>query len=286
MKLKKFFSFAAMAMVAGSLVAGAAGMASAADYSSWPEDDIRIIYYTKAGSGGDLFLRQLAAALHDKLNGHQLLIENIIDQTGRAAWSRVQKAKPDGYTLAGLSTTVVTADLVGNSPVKYQDFDYVIGLGLDPQYIYCPSDAPYDNLAELIDYCKKNPGKVRWASSTPTSASTLCSVSIIQNTGINVNRMVYQTGSDILVAMLGDFVDIAVGEYVDIGAQVEAKEIKLLALLAEERNALNIPTAKEQGFDFVFDRARGLAAPKGTDPELVKRMYDVFAQAYDDPKFM
>ena len=283
MKCKKFFSFAAIAVMLASF---AAGPAAAADYSSWPEDDIRIIYYTKAGSGGDLFLRQLAAALHDKLNGHQLLIENIIDQTGRAAWSRVQKAKPDGYTLAGLSTTVVTADLVGNSPVKYQDFDYVIGLGLDPQYIYCPSDAPYDNLAELIDYCKKNPGKVRWASSTPTSASTLCSVSIIQKTGINVNRMVYQTGSDILVAMLGDFVDIAVGEYVDIGAQVEAKEIKLLALLAEERNALNIPTAKEQGFDFVFDRARGLAAPKGTDPELVKRMYDVFAQAYDDPKFM
>ena len=121
MKCKKFFSFAAIAVMLASF---AAGPAAAADYSSWPEDDIRIIYYTKAGSGGDLFLRQLAAALHDKLNGHQLLIENIIDQTGRAAWSRVQKAKPDGYTLAGLSTTVVTADLVGNSPVKYKDFDW------------------------------------------------------------------------------------------------------------------------------------------------------------------
>lgn len=159
-------------------------------------------------------------------------------------------------------------------------------LGLDPQYVYCPIDAPYNTLAELVDYCKKNPGKIRWATSTPTSASTLCTVSIVQDTGINVNRMVYQTGSDILVAMLGNFVDVAVGEYVDIGAQVEAKEIKLIALLAEERNSLNVPTAKEQGFDFVFDRARGLAAPKGTDPELVKRMYEVFAQAYDDPKFM
>ena len=61
MKCKKFFSFAAIAVMLASF---AAGPAAAADYSSWPEDDIRIIYYTKAGSGGDLFLRQLAAALH------------------------------------------------------------------------------------------------------------------------------------------------------------------------------------------------------------------------------
>lgn len=287
MKCKKRLSFVVMVAVMALAVIGcSAGFASAQDYSKWPEQDIRILYYTKAGSGGDMFLRQLAAALDGKLNGHKIFIENIIDQTGRAAWSRAQKAKPDGYTLAGLSTTVVTADLVGNSPVKYKDFEYVIGLGLDPQYVYCKSGAPFNTLAELIDYCKKNPGKIRWATSTPTSASTLCTVSIVQATGINVNRMVYQTGSDILVAMLGDFVDVAVGEYADISAQVEAKEIKLIALLAEERNSLNIPTAKEQGFDFVFDRARGLAAPKGTDPELVKRIYEVFAQAYDNPQFM
>lgn len=122
--------------------AEAASQESGSDYSSWPEKNVTIIYYTKAGSGGDIFLRQLAAALNGKLNGHNLLIENIVDPTGATAWGKVQKASPDGYTLACLSSTVVTADLIGGSPVKYEDFDYVTGMGMDPQYIYCRSDAP------------------------------------------------------------------------------------------------------------------------------------------------
>ena len=266
--------------------AEAASQESDSDYSSWPEKNVTIIYYTKAGSGGDIFLRQLAAALNGKLNGHNLLIENIVDPTGATAWGKVQKASPDGYTLACLSSTVVTADLIGGSPVKYEDFDYVTGMGMDPQYIYCKSDAPYNNLQELVDYCKTNPGKVGWATAAPTSASTICSVAIINQAEIDVNRVVYETGSDSLVGVLGGFVDVAVGEYGDMAAQVDAGELKLLCLLSEERNALDIPTSGEQGFDFIFERPRGIAAPKGTDPTLVKRMAEVFAQAYDSAEFM
>ena len=104
--------------------------------------------------------------------------------------------------------------------------------------------------------------------------------------GVDVNRVVYETGSDSLVAILGGFVDVAVGEYGDMAAQVDAGEIKLLCLLGEERNALDIPTAKEQGYDFIFERPRGIAAPAGTDPELINRIYEVFAQAYESEEFM
>lgn len=265
--------------------AGTSGTA-AADYSNWPEKDITVVYYTKAGSGGDLFLRQLASALDGKLNGHQLLIENLVDPTGATAWSKVQKAAADGYTLACLSSTVVTADIIGGSPVKYPDFDYVIGMGMDPQYIYCKSSAPYNNLEELVDYCNKHPGEVNWATAAPTSASTICSVALINEAGLNVNRVVYETGGDSLVGILGGFVDVAVGEYGDMAAQVDAGELKLLTLFSAERNALDVPTTSEAGYNLVFDRPRGIAAPEGTDPALVERIYEVFAQAYESEEFM
>ncbi|MCI8870570.1 MAG: tripartite tricarboxylate transporter substrate binding protein [Lawsonibacter sp.] len=260
--------------------------APAADYSGWPEKDITVIYYTKAGSGGDIFLRQLASALDGKLNGHKLLIENLVDPTGATAWSKVQRSAADGYTLACLSSTVVTADIIGGSPVKYAGFDYVIGMGMDPQYIYCKADAPYNNLEELMDYCKANPGQLSWATAAPTSASTICSVALINKAGVEVNRVVYETGSDSLVAVLGGFVDVAVGEYGDMAAQVDAGELKLLCLLSKERNALDVPTTLEQGYDFIFERPRGIAAPEGTDPALAERIYEVFAQAYESEEFM
>ena len=67
---------------------------------------------------------------------------------------------------------------------------------------------------------------------------------------------------------------------------MDAGELKLLCLLSGERNALDVPTTLEQGYDFIFERPRGIAAPQGTDPALVQRMYEVFAQAYESEEFM
>lgn len=265
---------------------GSATEQESGDYSNWPEKDIHIIYYTKAGSGGDTFLRQLSAALNGKLNGHNIVIENIVDPTGASAWGKVQKAPADGYTLACLSSTIVTADLVGGSPVKYKDFDYAIGLGMDPQYVYCKADKPYNTLGELIDYAKEHPTELNWATCAPTSASTVCSVGLIEQAGIDVNRVVYDTGSDALTAILGSFVDVSVGEYGDMSGEVEAGNIKLLCVFSENRTALDtVPTTEESGFNFVFERPRGIAAPLGTDPALLDRIYEVFAQSYEHEDF-
>lgn len=276
--LAKVASVAALFITCGAAFA-------AGKYDNWPEKDIHIIYYTRPGSGGDTFLRNMAVAVKDKLNGHNIVIENLIDPSGAVPWGRVQRAPQDGYTLACLSTTVVTADLIGHSPVKYPDFAYVCALGNDPQYIFTRKDMPFNTLPELIDYAKKNPGKLNWGTAAPTSASTICSAEIIRTTGIDVNRIVFDTGSDTLVNILGGFCDVGVGEYVDMRPQVEAGNLKLIALLARDRNSLNVPTTVENGFNIVFERLRGLAAPAGTDPELVARMAEVFKAALDDEKF-
>ncbi len=259
--------------------------AFAGKYDSWPEKDVHIIYYTRPGSGGDTFLRNLAVAVKDKLNGHSIVIENIIDPSGAVPWGRVQRAPKDGYTLACLSTTVVTADLIGHSPVKYPDFADICALGNDPQYIFSRKEMPFNTLPELLAYAKANPGKLNWGTAAPTSASTICSAEIIRSTGIDVNRIVFNTGGDTLVNILGGFCDIGVGEYMDMRPQIEAGNLKLLALVAKERNVLNVPTTVEDGFNIVFERARGLAAPAGTDPELVERMAEVFKTALSDEKF-
>ncbi len=261
--------------------------AEAADpYASWPEKDIRIIFNAKAGSSGDTLLRNLAAAMESKLNGHQIIVENIVDPTGAAAFSEVQKADPDGYTLTLLSSVVVQAELISNSPINYNDFSYINGMGIDPQYIYCRSEAPYNTLSELVEYAKQNPGKVNWGTGLPTGASTVCSVQIINGAGLDVNRVTYDGGSDILAAVLGGFVDIGVCEYGDVRAQVEAGQLKLLAVVSAERSDVSeIPTTVEEGYNLVFYRARGLAGPAGMDPALVQHIYELFKYSFEDKGF-
>lgn len=260
---------------------------SADPYAAWPEKDIKIIFNAKAGSSGDTLLRNLAVAMEDKLNGHQIIIENIVDPTGAAAFAEVQKADPDGYTLTLLSSVVVQAELISDSPINYNDFSYINGMGIDPQYIYCRSEAPYNTLPELIEYAKQNPGVINWGTGLPTGASTVCSVQIINGADLEVNRVVYDGGSDILAAVLGGFVDIGVCEYGDVRAQVEAGELKLLAVVSAERSDISdIPTTVEEGYDLVFDRARGLAGPEGMDPKLVEHIYELFKASFEDEGFV
>jgi len=278
------------APAASAPAASAPAEEPAGKYDSWPEKDITIIYNSKAGSGGDVFLRQIAMAVErlDLLNGHTIRVENIVDSTGAVAWGRVRDAEPDGYTLAMLSPKIVTADIVNNVDLKYTDLDYVAALGGDPQYIYCKADTPYDTLDELIEYVRANPGQVKIAVSSPTGQSLVCVLALEQEAGIEFAKVTYNSGSDQIVAVLGDFVELGTVEYGEIQPQLEAGEFKLIANLGTKRSAgaPDVGTLMEAGYDVAVDRPRGIAAPPNTDPELIDRMYEIFSQAYNDAEFV
>jgi tripartite-type tricarboxylate transporter receptor subunit TctC len=69
---------------------------------------------------------------------------------------------------------------------------------------------------------------------------------------------------------------------------VKAAKLKIIALFAEKRFELfpDVPTVKEQGVDFVMGQWRGLAAPKGTPPDVIKKLHDAFKKGIDDPVFI
>jgi len=259
---------------------------SVADYSSWPEKDITVIVQTKAGSSGDNLLRQIQMALDGKLNGHSIRIENIIDSTGVVPWSRVRDAEPDGYTLAMLSPMIVNSDVINNADLKWNEMTYLAGMGDDPQYLICKANQPYNTVEELVEYAKDHEVKV--ACSGSNGQDLVVWLVLKQLTGIDFTLVTYPTGSERVVALLGDFVDICTLEYGDVSAQIEAGELKIIASAASTRavGLPDVPTLVESGYDVAVDRPRGIAGPAGMDPALAKRIEEVFAQAFEDEGYM
>jgi putative tricarboxylic transport membrane protein len=252
----------------------------------FPKKAITIVYHSSAGSGGDLFLRNMAKPL-EKILGVPVLVENRTGASGANAWSYVKSAKADGYTLLGTSSTLISAPILSDMGISYQDFKPLAQNFLDPQLLYVKADSQFNTAKELIDYELSNPQELNWARSTPSSGDTISLAMISQATSIDPKYVAFEGGSEALVGVLGGHVQVAVGEYSELRGQIESGDIKVLASLTAERHPIltDIPTFTELGWDVVVMRPRAVMAPKDTPDEITAILIDALSKVYEDEDF-
>lgn len=252
----------------------------------FPKKEIKLVYHSKAGSGGDIFLRNLAKPL-EKILGVPVIVENRTGASGANAWLAVKDAAPDGYTLIGTSSTIISGPIVTPMKVSYKDFKPLAQMFQEPQLLYVSSKSPFNSIKELIEYELKNPKKLNWTRSTPASGDTIALAMISEAAGIKPKQVSFEGGSEALVAILGGHVDVAIGEYSEIRGQFEAGKIKMLTILTDKRHPelKDLPTLKETGWNVVVKRPRGLMAPKDTPDEITQILTDALKQVLNDPEF-
>lgn len=254
--------------------------------AKYPTKPIVVVYHSEAGSGGDIFLRNLAKVVKKVFN-QPMIVENRTGAGGANAWIYVANADPDGYILLGISSKIVSAPLQTVMPVDYTDFKPIAQVFFDPEVIYVRADSKYKTFQDIIDDAKARPGQQNWGSGSPGSAETLCMMKIAQIAGIDINLIPFESGPDVMVNVLGGRIDAAIGEYGEIASPVEAGKIKIIASLNTERmpDLPDVPTLTEGGVDFVFEKIRGLMAPKDTPDEIIQIWVDIIKNVYDDPDF-
>ncbi|MDD2453819.1 MAG: tripartite tricarboxylate transporter substrate-binding protein, partial [Synergistaceae bacterium] len=81
-----------------------AGVLYAAE--NYPTKPVVLVYHSQAGSGGDIFLRNMGKAI-EKVMGQPIIVENRTGGGGSNAWVYSKNSKPDGYTLLGISSSVI-----------------------------------------------------------------------------------------------------------------------------------------------------------------------------------
>jgi len=266
-------------------VAVSTGAAVAKDVS-YPTKPVTIVYHSQAGSGGDIFLRQLAKAMEPIL-GQPIVIENRTGGGGSNAWTYVKNAKPDGYTLLGISSSILAGPLQTKMSVSYKDFKPVAQVFFDPTVIYTSANSKFKTFEDIINHAKANPGQQTWGAGNPGSAETMCIEKIAQLADMKITVVPFEGGADVMVEIIAGRIDAAIGEYAEIASQVEAGNIKLICNLNSERmqSLPDLPTLKESGIDFVFEKMRGILAPNGTPDEVIQVWVDGLQKVYDDPAF-
>jgi len=275
-------------LVAGALAAAFAHGAAAQQYPSKP---VRIIVPFAAGGANDLNGRSLQVPLGKALGG-TVIVENMPGASTKIAVDHMLKSAPDGHTLllAGHGA-LMSYYYSGFFDNKFWENMIVLGqTGRMPWVgIEVRADAPYKTWAELVEYAKKNPGKMSAGGPAPGGMMNLTVLETAKNSGFEVTYIPFKGGGPSGQALLGGHIAYRVAQASEIYPNARAGKTRALAIGFPNRmpEMPDVPTFKELGimFDvpvFGFD----LWAPGGTPPAITNQITKALQQAVKDPDYI
>jgi tripartite-type tricarboxylate transporter receptor subunit TctC len=265
----------------------AAMMGTPLQAQQFPAKEVQIIIPYAPGGATDLVFRALAASAQKYL-GQAVVVVNRAGGGGAVGFTEAAQAKPDGYTL----TTVVTPVTILPHQVKtaftYQNFEPILNVVQDPAMLQVRAEAPWKTLTEFIDYARKNPGAITVGNSGAGGGVHLIAAAFEHTAGIKFNHIPFAGGGPSVTALLGGHVNAVSVSPPEGIPHVKAGKLRIIALFSEKRMAdfPDVPTVREQGIDFTMGQWRGLGAPKGTPPEIIKILHDAFRKGMEDAAFI
>jgi tripartite-type tricarboxylate transporter receptor subunit TctC len=254
--------------------------------ADFPTKEVQIIIPWAAGGATDLIFRALAATT-GKFLGKAVIVVNRPGGGGAVGYTEGAQAKPDGYTLTSAVTPLTILPHQVKTAFTYQNFDAVINVVSDPSMFLVRSDSQWKSLKEFLDYAKKNPDMITVGNSGAGGGVHLVALAFEKAAGVKFNHIPFSGGGPSITALLGGHIHAVSVSPPEGIEHIKAGKLRIIALFAEKRFEMfpDVPTVKEQGINFVMGMWRGLIAPKGTPPDVIKKLHDAFKKGMDDPVF-
>ena len=233
------------------LAASLAAPAIARAQQGWPAGPITWINPFPAGGGTDVFARPLAAQVGDQL-GVQIIIDNKGGAGGTVGASQAAKMKPDGQTfLVGAVHHTIAPSIYKTLDYDLEkNFEPITMIALVPQVISINSNLlKVKTAAELIEYIKKNPGKVNYASAGAGTAHHLAGELFKLETRTDIVHVPYRGAGPAMQDLLAGNADMMFDGMGTSAQQIKAGKLLGLAVATQKRTAEfpDMPTAAEIG---------------------------------------
>ena len=274
----------------------AALLVSSAALAQYPSKPITLVVPYSAGGDSDLAGRNLALVAQKYLNGTPIVVLNRVGASGTIGSKHVRDAAPDGYTLlvARIGSQAITPALdPKGTPYKWNDFTFLSVMELNPYVCVVKPDAPYKSMPELIDYIRKNPGKLNFASAGNGTVQHLGPVYLFSLLGLPTDSAVhvpYKGGGEATQALLGGQVQFICNNLTTMLSLIKAGNIKAIMVTTPERlkDLPDVPTSRELGWTGM-EQITGWSAlygPPGMPKDIVERWVEVMQKLARDPDWL
>jgi tripartite-type tricarboxylate transporter receptor subunit TctC len=261
---------------------------SASLAQGYPTKPIRLIVPFPAGGATDLFARTLSQKMGEKL-GTTLVIDNKPGAGGAIGSDMAAKAPADGYTLLLATTSTHSIGPAINPKLPYdtvRDFTPIAHVGDAPSIMLVPNNSPAKTVREWIDYAKKNPGKLNYASSGNGTIVQLTAELFKSQAGVFVTHIPYKGTALAIPDLISGKVDVLFDSLPTGMPHVRDGRLRALGVTSLKRSPLapELPPIADTLPGFESNTWFGLYGPKALPAEMVTRVNTAANQALADPE--
>jgi putative tricarboxylic transport membrane protein len=256
--------------------------------AEYPEKVIEVLNSSTPGGGSDLLCRTVVHILKEKgLVKQKMQVVNRPGGAQSVAMNYFAAKKGNPYVIMHFSTMELANIVRKASKLTFEDITPIAMLVTDPQVMFAQFDSPYKDMKSLIAGAKKAPRSVSAALGGVGGSGHFTLLRVQRAAGIEFNVVAFKGGSGAAAALLGGHVDITFGTMSDFIGQIEAKRIRPLAVMGENRlpRFPDLPTMKELGLNIDFVQFRCFLGPRDFPPYAVKFWEEAFAKMIKTPRW-
>ena len=273
-------------IAAFALAAGLGAHVAAADY---PTHAIKWVVPYPPGGTTDVLARIIASWLSDKL-GQSVVIENKPGGGNNIGVDFVVKSAPDGYTMLLVNpANGINATLYKNLTYDFiRDIAPVAGLVRAPNVMEVTPSLPVRTVAEFIDYCKKNPGKINMASSGSGTSVHMSGELFKSMTGCNMTHVPYKGAGPALTDLMAGQVHVLFDNLPSSIGFIKGGKLRALAVTSTTRDPSlpDVPVVADTVPGYEATAWFGIGMPKGTPRDIIDKVNAETNRALSDPKML
>lgn len=258
-----------------------------AQAENYPTKQIEMVAWASPGGGSDIMCRSFAKAT-EGIIPQTIYVVNKKGGGGAVGMAYVQSRPADGYTLLGVTNNLVYTPISKKDfQFSYKDFEPIVMWGYDPKCIAVAADSPYKTIDDLVNAAKAAPGKIKLGTFGPGTDDHVTGYMLAKQAGVQFGFVPFDSGGEILAALLGGHIGAQVTEVAEVKSQMDAGKVRILTVATEKRlEALpDVPTMSEKGWKVVVPKFRGLVVKKGTPQPVVEYLIANSLKAIQSAEF-
>ena len=255
---------------------------------AYPNRPLRVIVPQPPGGGFDFVARLLADRLGKAL-GQSVVVENRTGSGTLVGTDLAAKAAPDGYTLLMGSVSNIALNMGLYSKLSYDSLRDFEPVGLAVSYSYtlvARKDLPFNSLKDLVAHAKANPRDLTYASAGTGSGQHVLAAALWHLAGVELVHVPYRGAQAAYQDLLGGRVDLFFDLSSTARVQVDAGNVKALAVSGAERNPMHpdVPTIIESGVaQLDLESWFGFFVPSKTPADIQERLRTELARVIAAP---
>ena len=257
--------------------------------SKYPTRPVEVVVPYAPGGGTDNLMRMITGIIEEnKWSPVPLNVNNRAGGSGAVGFNYTINKKGDSHVIAGATPMIVSGKIEGRLPGDHRDAMTVLMIvAIDELMLSVRAESPYKTIHDFVKDARAKPGQLTVGGTATLTEDHIFTYLMEQAAKIKVKYVPFNSGGEVTTALMGGHIDAAVENPNEIIAQIEAKKARNLAVAAKQRlkDAPDVPTFAESGYEFYWEQMRGVVGPANMDPAAVKWWQDTLKKVVATPKW-